>query len=166
MSKGEIKAGDLHVACTCTDKNWQSLKADLVRHAQVIWHKLQFPPAELSLCLTDDTGIAALNRAFRGKRGATNVLAFPGQDFLRPVETADFIDTCQKIPLLLGDVVLAYGTLAFEAAQSGRALKAHARYLLTHGMLHLLGYDHQTRQQASAMEKMENHLLTAGGRGG
>lgn len=103
--------------------------------------------AELSLVLTDDDAIRDLNREHRGKDKATNVLSFPGFD---PDEAPE---------PLLGDIVIAYETVAREAADEGKPIAAHFSHLVVHGMLHLFGYDHETADDAEVMEAEERRVL-------
>jgi probable rRNA maturation factor len=95
---------------------------------------------EISVLLTDDAGVRDLNRTWRGLDQPTNVLSFPAA---RPSAA------------LLGDIAIAYETLAREAAADGKPFLHHLAHLVVHGFLHLLGYDHQTDSQADAMEGLE-----------
>jgi probable rRNA maturation factor len=104
---------------------------------------------EISLLLTDDARIRDLNRDWRGKDAPTNVLAFPCSD------GADDNGS----PCLLGDVVLAYQTVASEAVRDGNSLSDHLCHLVIHGVLHLLGEDHETDAEARRMEQMEVKAL-------
>jgi len=90
--------------------------------------------------LTDDETMADLNQRFRGKAGPTNVLSFPA-----PANPQGH----------LGDIALAYGVCAREAAEQGKTLEDHLTHLCVHGVLHLLGYDHETDGEAEAMEALE-----------
>lgn len=109
--------------------------------------------AELSLLLTDDAGIRALNRDWRGRDRPTNVLAFPMLDADAAPDGPD--------ALLLGDVVLAHETSAREAEASGMALDHHVAHLVVHGVLHLLGHDHEEDAEAERMEALETLILGA-----
>ncbi len=106
-------------------------------------------PAELSIVLGDDALVQDLNRRWRGKDKPTNVLSFPALDALAP----------PGAPRLLGDVVLAFETLVSEAATAGRPLAHHLRHLVVHGVLHLLGYDHEAPDEAERMEALETAIL-------
>ncbi|MEI9965506.1 MAG: rRNA maturation RNase YbeY [Caulobacteraceae bacterium] len=97
-----------------------------------------------SVLLTNDGEIADLNVRFRGKGGPTNVLSFPAPATARPH---------------LGDIALAYGVCAREAASQGKTLADHLTHLVAHGVLHLVGYDHQTEAEAEAMEALERSVL-------
>ena len=105
----------------------------------------------VDVTLTDDDSQQALNRAWRGKDAPTNVLAFQAADPAVP--------TPPGAPLLLGDVVLAYGTVQREAAEQQKLLADHLRHLVVHGVLHLLGYDHVEAGDAAAMEAREIAIL-------
>lgn len=155
--------GGLTIDCDCDDLRWQPYEAALLAQADFIWRQLALPEAELSLKLTNDATMAGLNHTYRGQQEPTNVLSFPAQDFAEPATAADFPTPSKDTPILLGDVVLAYDTLAREAAQGGHVLETHALHLLTHGFLHLLGYDHGTEGGAAIMEMLESRLLTARG---
>lgn len=104
--------------------------------------------AELSLVLADDATVAALNERWRHRAGPTNVLAFPGGG--RPDAAA---------PLLLGDVILAFETVSREAKEQGKTLADHLRHLIVHGVLHLLGHDHDEAKAARRMEALEKRVL-------
>jgi len=109
---------------------------------------------EMSVTLTGDEAVRALNAKWRGKDKPTNVLSFPMADDL------DFERSNVAGPeLLLGDIILAHGVCAAEAAEKGVSFEQHATHLLVHGMLHLLGYDHQEDAQASDMEAREVKAL-------
>jgi probable rRNA maturation factor len=106
---------------------------------------------ELCIVLADDTDQRRLNRRFRARDTPTNVLAFPAWEPGTP--------SAPDAPLLLGDIVLAFETVAREAAEQSKPLADHLRHLIVHGVLHLLGYDHQTAEGASMMESLEAVIL-------
>ena len=111
-------------------------------------------PIEISVRLTGDEEVRALNSQWRGKDKPTNVLSFP------MAETGDLQDTKVAGPeLLLGDIILARGVCAFEAAEKGVTFEDHATHLLVHGTLHLLGYDHDNEDEAADMEAREARAL-------
>lgn len=101
-------------------------------------------PYEISIVLTDDAAIRILNRDYRGKDKATNVLSFP-----------------QDEELLLGDVIIARETMQREAREQGKPLPHHFQHMLVHGFLHLLGYDHESDGEAAEMEALEVRILRA-----
>lgn len=105
---------------------------------------------ELSLLFTDDATIAGLNRDWRGKPKPTNVLSFPAVEIEQPAG---------KMAVPLGDIVFGYETVAKEAAEAGLTLADHITHLLVHGLLHLLGYDHEKHAAAMAMEQLETAIL-------
>ncbi len=115
---------------------------------------------EVCLVLTNDAEIEALNRTWRGKDGPTNVLSFPAEpdeDF--GVEYKGDTDIAED--RVLGDVILAFETITREAAKQEKAFRNHVVHLLVHGVLHLLGYDHQTDEEAGQMEDLERSILAA-----
>jgi probable rRNA maturation factor len=110
-------------------------------------------PARVELCvvLADDIEQQRLNSLFRGQDAPTNVLAFPAwEPGMRSPPDA---------PLLLGDIVLAFETVAREAAEQSKPFGDHLRHLIVHGVLHLLGYDHLTQAEAAIMEPLEKSIL-------
>jgi probable rRNA maturation factor len=111
---------------------------------------------ELGITLSDDDTVRALNRDHRGQDKPTNVLSFPLIDGPLPVPDARHP---ADAPLLLGDVILAWETVAREALEQGKSPAAHATHLVVHGVLHLLGHDHQTEAAADAMERLESAVL-------
>ena len=100
--------------------------------------------AGLVILLTDDAAVRELNARFRGKDAPTNVLSFPAPP--NPERH-------------LGDVALAYGVCAREAQQQGKPFQHHLQHLVAHGVLHLLGYDHMSDDEAEAMEGLERIVL-------
>ena len=145
----------LTIETSVNDARWQDLCAELTAHGHFVWQALGLPACELSLVLDDDAAIQTLNHDYRGKDKPTNVLSFPAIDFAEPASLGSF----PPPPVLLGDVVMAYETMHSEAEKAQLPLSAHAKHLLTHGLLHLLGYDHQETQQAEHMEALEIDLL-------
>jgi probable rRNA maturation factor len=112
---------------------------------------LDLSAAELSILLTDDAGIRVLNRTHRGKDKPTDVLSFPLD------EDADGPDDVR----LLGDVVLSIDTAERQARSRRRDLMEELRFLLAHGILHLIGYDHGTRPEKKRMDAACRRLVRA-----
>jgi probable rRNA maturation factor len=109
------------------------------------------PGAELTIVLTDDETVQRLNRQYRGIDKPTNVLSFG--------RTNGGSEPVAGAPAILGDVVLARQTVAAEAASQGKRIANHAAHLVVHGVLHLLGYDHQAAREAHLMEAIEIQVL-------
>ena len=109
---------------------------------------------EISVTLTGDEQVRALNTEWRGKDKPTNVLSFPMADE-RDLTRAN-VDGPE---LLLGDIILAHGVCEAEAADKGVSVEQHATHLLVHGTLHLLGYDHHEDRDAADMEAREVRAL-------
>jgi probable rRNA maturation factor len=103
--------------------------------------------AELTVRVVDEAEITALNRRYRGKDGATNVLSFP-YDAVPGVATE-----------LLGDIVICAPVVASESVAQDVPLDAHWAHMVIHGVLHLLGYDHHQDNEAHRMEARETELL-------
>ncbi|MBA4748527.1 MAG: rRNA maturation RNase YbeY [Sphingopyxis sp.] len=117
------------------------------------------PLVEISVRLTDDAEVQALNRDYRGKDQPTNVLSFAQYDpsdftMLANTDATDFGGE-----ILLGDIVLARETCTREAAERGISVADHAAHLIVHGTLHLLGYDHHDDASGDAMEAIETKAL-------
>ena len=114
-----------------------------VRRARKIPARAAF---EVSVLLTGNAQVQRLNRAYRGKDKPTNVLSFPA-------------DAPPTAAWMLGDVVIAYGVTKAEAQAEGKLLAAHLSHLVLHGVLHLLGYDHERDQDAVIMERLERKIM-------
>ena len=111
-------------------------------------------PVELSVRLTGDDAVRALNAQWRGKDVPTNVLSFPQLD------AGELESAASPGPeLMLGDLVLARGTCEREAEEKQITLEKHAAHLIVHGTLHLLGYDHHDDGSAEEMESREVRAL-------
>ena len=108
--------------------------------------------AELAVMLTDDAGIRALNKSWRGQDKPTNVLSFPA---LQPTGAPSPDDA----PRMLGDIAIAYETMRREADDEQKPFDHHLSHLAVHGFLHLVGYDHGNDADAEAMENLERAIL-------
>lgn len=138
--------------------NWEAL-AEAAAQAAIA--ESRFPelidtarPVELSVRLTSDAEVRALNSQWRGKDKPTNVLSFPLAES-EELEEAD----AEGPELMLGDIVLARGVCAREAEEKALPLEHHAAHLMVHGTLHLLGYDHHDDDAATDMEARETRAL-------
>lgn len=110
---------------------------------------------EMSILLTNDATIEQLNAEHRGLAKPTNVLSFPMLDS----EELSALRPDGATPILLGDVILAAETIATEAASQAKAPNDHLTHLVIHGVLHLLGYDHECDDEAALMEDLERKIL-------
>lgn len=148
------KSETVEVPISVTDPAWDGAGDGilaLVRRAAraAIRNRGERGPLEISVLLTGDDEMRALNRRYRKTDSPTNVLAFASGDGAAPAGA----------PRLLGDVALAYGTVRREAQDRGLPIGDHIAHLVVHGVLHLLGYDHQTAVQRQAMEGAEVKIL-------
>jgi probable rRNA maturation factor len=132
------------------DKDWNTVPnlRKLTRNA--IAATLPDNDISLSLLFTSDARIMEINRQWRGKAAATNVLSFP-VSAETPVPAGE--------PRPLGDIVLAFGTVSREAGEQKKPITHHVTHLIVHGVLHLLGYDHEDDGEAEAMETREIAVL-------
>jgi probable rRNA maturation factor len=109
--------------------------------------------ADLAIRIVDAKEGRALNRHYRGKDYATNVLSFPA-------EVAEGVKLPKGVKMpLLGDLVICAPVVAKEARDQGKPLNAHYAHLTVHGALHLLGWDHEDECDAECMEKLEREIL-------
>ena len=163
-----LPAACFGIDVVCDDARWHPHIAYIQAGLGELGVVLGLPShGEVSVRLTDDAQIADLNISYRDKTGATNVLSFPAHDFVvhagptddRTNDTGRFPD----VPFALGDIVLAFDTLAREAAAADKPFTSHLAHLLTHGLLHLLGYDHENDTDAARMEAKETALLVDAG---
>ncbi|MEZ0495928.1 rRNA maturation RNase YbeY [Sphingomonas sp. IW22] len=143
-----------------SDTDWEALAA---RAAQAAIERTPYagwigaPVAiEIAVRMADNDEVQLLNRQYRDKDKPTNVLSFP---MVQP----DLLDTVTQNSddgeVLLGDIVLAHGVCAAEAAERDISVADHATHLIVHGCLHLLGYDHLGDAEAEAMEAIERSAL-------
>ena len=109
-------------------------------------------PVELSVVVTDDARVRELNRRYRSSDAPTDVLSFGMQE-------ADGFVTPPGSPAQLGEIVISYPTAARQAAETGHSVDRELAHLLVHGVLHLLGYDHEAAAEARAMQAREEALL-------
>ena len=130
---------------------------------------LEDGPVDLSVLLTIDAAIAALNTRWRGKPGATNVLSFPALGPAlgpapgpAPGSSLDR-EPAGGAPRLLGDLVFAWETIVREAAEQDKRMDDHFRHLVVHGVLHLCGFDHLDDAEAEDMEQAERTILAGFG---
>lgn len=118
-------------------------------------------PVSVSVKLSDNKEVHALNLEWREKDNPTNVLSFP---MLDDEEIDALLVGKHEAPeIMLGDIILAYGVCQAEAAEKNIAIADHATHLVIHGMLHLLGHDHIDEQEAEAMEALEVKALASMG---
>lgn len=106
---------------------------------------------EVTIVLSNNDTVRSLNNGYRGKDKPTNVLSFPQIDATMPHP--------EGMPLPLGDVILALQVVLDETKEQNKSFEAHLSHLVTHGFLHLLGYDHETDDEAQIMEGLEIKIL-------
>jgi probable rRNA maturation factor len=138
------------------DGDWETDDPQSIVETAVLaaWsHVAPRRPAEISVVLTSDAAVRLLNRDWRGKDAATNVLSFP-QD-----GDAVLAEDDGGAPLHLGDIIIARETVLRESCDGGLEPGHHIAHLVVHGFLHLLGYDHDTDAAAAAMEALESSIL-------
>ncbi len=121
-----------------------------VQHANLP-KRIDMRDLEASVVLANDDLIHVLNREYRGMDKPTNVLSFATLDSDDPVP--------DEGPFPLGDIILSYQTIDREASEQGKFFKDHFTHMIVHGTLHLLGYDHQTEDEANIMETLEIRIL-------
>lgn len=149
MSMARAVAIEISIVCdawlaACPDA--AALAGMAAREALAEWSG----PLIVGIVLTDDTEQRELNRRWRGQDAPTNVLSFATADAAPP----------PGAPVLLGDVVLAFETVAREATEQAKPLADHLRHLVVHGVLHLIGFDHDSEAEAAVMEAREAAILT------
>lgn len=137
---------DVQVA---TDEDDLPTPRELVTWIRTVLAGHHLREAEVTVRIVGEAESAALNERYRHGRGATNVLAFPFE------QRAEL-----RLPLL-GDIVICAPVVRRQAAEQGKAARAHWAHMVVHGTLHLLGHDHQTPDQTQCMESIEKALLAA-----
>ena len=147
----------LDIAFTVQAPVWKTLltaEKKFFKHAlQTACDALELPAKKLtvSLVFADDGAVQELNHTYRHQNKPTNVLSFPLIE--------DFSDLPPMDDIELGDIVLAYETIAREAAEQGKTMRDHTAHLLAHGLLHLFGYDHMSKADEQQMEALEIAIL-------
>ncbi len=148
------------------EPRWETVGLDAMaeRAARAVLAELGLAPEGFLICVMgcDDDRIAALNADFRGKPKPTNVLSWPSEDRAPGAagaapdlpEPGDSDD-----PEELGDIAIAWGVCMAEAAEQGKPFADHVTHLVAHGVLHLMGYDHETDEDAALMEGIEIRAL-------
>jgi probable rRNA maturation factor len=114
----------------------------LRRWAGAVLSHEQVDEAAMAICIVDRGAMAKLNATYRHKKGPTNVLSFPA-----------------GLPSLLGDIVICAGVVNQEAKEQGKSNPSHWAHMIVHGVLHLLGYDHEKKREAQKMEKLEIDIM-------
>jgi probable rRNA maturation factor len=131
------------IAIIVEDARWRKARPQVRRAALAAYaHAATGRATPFTILLTDDNKLRALNADFRGRDKPTNVLSFPSGD-----------------PDYLGDIAIAYGVTAREAADEGKPFAHHAAHLAVHGVLHLLGFDYERPRDARRMEPLEIAIL-------
>lgn len=150
LDRLRVPAVSLSVDLSESGGDWSALGDDAAGVYDAVAAVARFPgllssDSSVSIALASDDEVAALNAAYRGKTKATNVLSFPA---------------CRGAPSgFLGDIALAAEIVAREADEQGVSVIHHVQHLVIHGLLHLMGYDHQSDQDAERMEALETSIL-------
>ena len=138
---------------------WSALRLDILAQTAIgaaLFHLgIDHGPVEISLLACDDSAIAELNKDFRGKASPTNVLSWPAEELTPPALPRPDPDGT----VALGDIAISFDTCAREAAAAGKPLDLHVTHLIVHGVLHLLGYDHENDAEAAEMDQLETEIL-------
>ncbi len=127
------------------------VEACVRRAAEAAMLNGEAPPSEISVVLSDDEHMRELNKHHRNMDKPTNVLSFPPARMKPPAGS----------PRFLGDIVLALETVEREAREEAKPLENHISHLVVHGVLHLLGYDHEDEEEAEMMENREREILSS-----
>lgn len=159
VKKSRATAAEAEIAVRILDPKWRDLWPAAGRRArsaarsaiEATMNSSRGHAAELTIVLADNGTVHRLNHQYRGIDKPTNVLSFGNTDGERQLAPGS--------PAILGDVVLARETVAAEAADQGKSVCDHAVHLVVHGVLHLLGHDHQHVREADLMESIEVQVL-------
>ncbi|TDI62292.1 MAG: rRNA maturation RNase YbeY [Alphaproteobacteria bacterium] len=147
----------LQVAISIEDDSWQDLATNVTSLCESsltkAWQSLDDQSgseAWVSILLTNDQQMQSLNSQYRNKDKPTNVLSFPSPENTAMSEGEGHV---------LGDIALSAQTIVREAAEQSKTVPDHLAHLLVHGLLHLLGYDHEVDDEAAVMEQLEIDIL-------
>jgi rRNA maturation RNase YbeY len=151
-SPSENYRKDIALTCrTAIEYSWETFRLQLANNHHL--SSIDDKNIEISVVFINDESMYELNMKHRGKKKSTNVLSFPG-DTLPPAPGAT---------ILLGDIALCWAVIEKEAVGFGIPVKNHLTHLTIHGVLHLLGYDHDSTCAAERMEQLECHILSTMG---
>lgn len=149
--RGPASAGPVRLNVTVSNEDGRPVAAALGRWLEGV------APARargrIHVALVSDAVVRRLNRQFRGKNRATDVLSFPASEGPR----------LPQVPLFIGDIVIATGVAQRQARERGHAAATELKVLALHGLLHLLGYDHEDANDQGAMARLERRLRRRGG---
>ncbi|WP_428333127.1 rRNA maturation RNase YbeY [Novosphingobium sp.] len=148
---------DIDIDPTWTETiDWEALAAAAAQATAAVAPELAHDTMLVSLVLADDDEVHALNKQWRARDKATNVLSFPMLSREEVLRAA----AAPAAPAMLGDMILAHGVCMREADEKGIPMTAHASHLIVHGLLHLAGYDHELGDaEAEEMEALERKAL-------
>jgi probable rRNA maturation factor len=151
------------VSVFLADEQSDPLDLPALRHlAELVLEQEGYPESsELTLLLVDDSEMASYNQRFLDREGATDVLAFPVEELV-PGAVPD-VDPSGP-PLMIGDVIISPAYVRSQAEQMGISFDDEMALMVVHGVLHLIGYDHQDDDQAELMEGRERDILGLVGR--
>ena len=159
----ETDSGEIAVIVDVVSPDWRKVDLDpdeivptAVRAALAGADAPIADSVELGVRLTDDAEIRTLNRDWRDRDAATNVLSFALGE---PPVDSNVENGPADAAVMLGDIVVAYETCAGEAQEQGKSLADHLSHLVVHGTLHLLGFDHEADDEAEIMEALERAIL-------
>ena len=137
------------------DNSWDSLagvEQVVAAAGGAVAVRMELENCEAAVALSSDARVRELNRTYRGRDKPTNVLSFPSP-------AVPFVAEGLSSTRYLGDIILAAETVAAEAAHEGKPVRHHVQHLVVHGLLHLLGHDHEAEDAARRMEKLEVEIL-------
>ena len=157
----QIQVADNCGDAPSSDDLQQALQVSLVALAQVLPTNLvAVLSEELCVRLCDEDESKQLNRSYRGQEKSTNVLSFGGRadkQTLAPLPREALKQHLPELPL--GDLAICWTVVKAEAQEQGKPVEHHLQHLFMHGVLHLLGFDHETTEEAEAMERIECQAL-------
>lgn len=154
---------NINIDLLIQDRQWkkeEDINLNLMEDIfKIVFNYLKIPMCkrniEISITLTDDENIRVLNKDYRRKDKATNVLTFSLYE-----KKANILEDMEKLPLMsLGDIVFSYGTVKKEAKEQNKDFKNHFVHLLIHSYLHLFSYDHIKEKDRKVMERLEIEIL-------
>ena len=159
----QIHGESLNIECIIEHPQWSSVDLDVEEYVtEVVCKTLthikyfdKYSTAEISVLLACDERLQELNSDFRHNDKPTNVLSFPNYE----IYDADYNSIITKNDPFLGDIAISYNTIYNESIEQDKSLKDHFTHMLIHGVLHLLGFDHQDDQNATKMENLEIKIL-------
>jgi probable rRNA maturation factor len=160
MSSAQLTSHDVAVLWEADSDDGDPDKSRLIEWAHQVLDHQQATACELAIKILNADESRELNSNYRGMDKPTNVLSFPLDSFSQAADSQPGSSSLSQAPvLLLGDLALCASVIRAEAQEQNKSVESHYAHMVVHGVLHLLGFDHQVDEEAEEMEQLEREVL-------